>query len=430
MASNKFEALRAHTDMFRKEVIEVVPNVYASVGFGASVSSMIVGEAGVIIVDTTDSTKAAENTLNEFRKITDKPVRAIIYTHGHRDHVSGAIVFAEGGTPEIYARHNLANELATEEGPYQILQQRTMRQFGIKWLEPYTERVNIGLGPADKPEEGLGAGFMPPTRQFSGKMEAITIEGVSLELHAAPGETDDALVVWMPEAKVLFGGDNFYQAFPNLYAIRGTKYRDFHIWADSLDFMVKMNADHLIPGHTRPITGAEAVTKALSGYRDAIRYIIAKTAEGMNKGLYLDELADYVKLPDELAGQYALQEFYGTVAWSVKAYACGELGWFDGNPTSLFPSPPKEKAARMARLAGGAGALAEEMQQAEEKGEYQWAMELADIITMLDEEGLHDAARSVKIKALRALADDQMNACARNYYLVYAKQLEAGVVSR
>jgi len=202
MASKKLEALRAHNRMFRKEVIEVYPNVYASVGFGASVSSIIVGDAGVIIIDTTDSTKAAENTLKEFRKITDKPVRAIIYTHGHRDHVSGATVFAEGGSPEIYARHNLANELATPEGPYKILQQRTIRQFGIKWLEPFTERVNIGLGPADKPEEGLGQGFMPPTKQFSGEKEVITVEGVSLEMYAAPGETDDALVVWMPEAKL------------------------------------------------------------------------------------------------------------------------------------------------------------------------------------------------------------------------------------
>jgi uncharacterized sulfatase len=429
MASKKFEALRAHTAMFRKEVIEVVPNVYASVGFGASVATMIVGDSGVIIIDTTDSTKAAENTLKEFRKITDKPVRAIIYTHGHRDHVSGATVFAAGGNPEIYARYNLASDLATTEGPYKILQQRTIRQFGIKWLEPFTERVNIGLGPADKPEEGLGQGFVPPTKQFSGEKEVITVEGVLLEMYAAPGETDDALVVWMPEVKLLFGGDNFYQAFPNLYAIRGTKYRDFKVWANSLDFMVNMNADYLIPGHTRPITGAEAVKKALSGYRDAIRFIIEKTAEGMNNGLYLDELAEYVKLPEELADQYALQEFYGTVAWSAKSYACGELGWFDGNPTSLFPTPPKEKAARIAKLAGGADALAKAMHQAAEKGEHQWAMELADIINTLNE-GHLDVARSVKIAALRALADDQINACARNYYLVYAKQLEAGVVSR
>ena len=429
MASKNLEALRAHTEMFRKDVIAVVPNVYASVGFGASVSTMIVGDAGVIIVDTTDSTKAAENTLKEFRKITDKPVQAIIYTHGHRDHVSGATVFAEGGSPEIFARHNLSNELATTQGPYKILQQRTMRQFGIKWLEPFTERVNIGLGPADKPEEGLGAGFMPPTQRLSAEKTTVTLEGVTLEMHPAPGETEDGMVVWLPEHRLLLGGDNFYQAFPNLYAIRGTKYRDFNAWADSLDFMISFKADHLIPGHTRPISGAEEVSKALSGYRDAIRYVVDKTAEGMNNGLHLDELAEYAKLPEELAGQYALQEFYGTVAWSVKAYATGELGWFDGNPTSLFPTPPKEKAQRLARLAGGADALAREMRQAAENGEHQWAMELADIINTLDDGHLDDA-RAVKIAALRALADDQINACARNYYLTYAKQLEAGVISR
>lgn len=429
MTVKNIVALREHSNMFRKDVIEIVPNVYASIGFGASVSTMIVGNTGIIIIDTTDSTKAAENTLKEFRKITDKPVKAIIYTHGHRDHVSGATVFAEGGTPEIYAQHNLSNELASTEGPYQILKQRTMRQFGIKWLEPFTERVNIGLGPADKPEEGLGRGFMPPTKKIKGEKEVVEIEGITLEIYAAPGETDDALVIWMPEEKLLFGGDNFYQAFPNLYAIRGTKYRDFNIWADSLDFMAGMNAEYLIPGHTRPISGAESVKQALSSYSDAIRYIVDKTAEGMNKGLYPDELAEYVKLPDELSDQYALQEFYGTVAWSVKAYASGELGWFDGNPTSLFPTPPKEKAERIARIAGGVDILAEQMQKAIKKEEYQWAMELADIINTLDDKHL-DTSRSTKIKALYSLADEQINACARNYYLVYAKQLESGIISR
>lgn len=429
MANKELKALREHSNMFRKEVIEVAPNVFTSLGFGASVCSMIVGNEGIIIIDTLDSTKAAENTLKEFRKITDKPVTAIIYTHGHRDHVSGSTVFASDKTPDIYARHNLTNELASTQGPYEILQQRTIRQFGIKWLEPIIERVNIGLGPGDKPEEGLGQGFMPPTKKIRNQKEVIEIEGITMELHAAPGETDDALVIWIPGNRLLIGGDNFYQAFPNLYAIRGTRYRDFNLWADSLDFMAEMNAEHLIPGHTRPISGAKSVEKALTSYRDAIRYIVNKTAEGMNRGLYPDELTEYVKLPDELSEQYALQEFYGTVAWSVKAYVCGELGWFDGNPTTLFPTPPKEKAERIARLAGGVEALAVQMHEAIEKLEYQWAMELADIINILNDKHL-DASRSVKIKALYALADEQINACARNYYLVYAKQLESGVISR
>ncbi len=115
---------------FRREVVEVTENVYVAVGFGASNASMVVGESGLIIIDTTEGTDAAEAVLTEFRKISDKPVKAIIYTHSHRDHISGARVFAGNDNPEIYARANFASELVggTNIGP--ILGKRTKRQFG------------------------------------------------------------------------------------------------------------------------------------------------------------------------------------------------------------------------------------------------------------------------------------------------------------
>lgn len=433
-ANQNLDKLKAHSSMFRKDVVKVADNVYAAVGYAASVSSMIIGNDGIIIIDTTESLGAAENILSEFRKITDKPIKAIIYTHGHRDHVSGAQVFVdEGNNPAIYGRHNLffgldTKLVGTKIGPFQSLQRRTVRQFGIKWLKPNTERVNIGLGPAERPVRGMGKGFVPPTERFDGEIMKLNIAGVALELHDSPGETDDALCVWMPKEKVLFSGDQFYQAFPNLYAIRGTKYRDFNSWANTLDKMTKFPMDVLVCGHTRPIIGHDKAVQALSDYRDAIRYIIAKTAEGMNKGLYIDELPEYVQLPAKLANKYYLQEFYGSVAWSAKAYAVGELGWFDGNPTNLFPTPPRKKAERMAKLAGGKDNLVKNMLTASAEGNHQWAMELADIVFTLGADT--KKAKQVKITALRALADNQINACARNYYLTYAKELEAGKVNR
>ncbi|MBW1799126.1 MAG: alkyl/aryl-sulfatase [Deltaproteobacteria bacterium] len=420
------EALKKHSEMFRKDIINIADNIYVAVGYAASNPSMIVGDDGIIIIDTTESIEAAGNALAEFRKITDKPIKAIIYTHGHRDHVSGAKVFAdEGSKPEIYARSNVFNPLDPKNkkrpGYFKILGKRTVRQFGIRMLKPHTERINIGLGPAVRPIKGLGKGFVAPTKTFSGDQMDITVSGVRMELHKAAGETNDQLFVWLPEKKVLFCGDNFYQAFPNLYAIRGTKYRDFNIWANSLDKMTAFPIEHLISGHTRPISGAEEAKQALMDYRDAIRFIISKTAEGMNKGLTPDDLVEYVKLPAHLAEKYYLQEFYGSVAWSVRAYFAGTLGWFDGNPSTLFPTSPDEKAKRMAELVGGEDVLLAKMKKAAEAGEFQWAMELADLIIRL---GTHKKeATAVKANALRALADQQINACARNYYLTYAKEL-------
>ena len=89
--------LKAHPEYFKKEVVQLADNVYQAFGFAASNVYMIIGDDGLIIVDTSETTVAAENILAEFRKITDLPIKTIILTHSHRDHVSGASIFAKGG---------------------------------------------------------------------------------------------------------------------------------------------------------------------------------------------------------------------------------------------------------------------------------------------------------------------------------------------
>ncbi|CAN0595475.1 unnamed protein product, partial [Laminaria digitata] len=182
-------------------------------------------------------------------------------------------------------------------------------------------------------------------------LKVLQIAGVNVELVAAPGETDDELYVWLPESKVVFAGDNFYQSWPNLYAIRGTPYRDIRAWAGSTGQMLNEGPEHVVPGHTRPILGNIAATQALTDYRDAINFVFNKTVEGINRGLTPDELVQYVQLSDELASRPYLQEYYGNVEWAVRANFTGYLGWFDGNPTNLFPLPLDEEAERMAKLA-------------------------------------------------------------------------------
>jgi hypothetical protein len=104
---------------------------------------------------------------------------------------------------------------------------------------------------------------------------------VSLELVAAPGATADQLYVWLPDKRVVFSGDNFYRSWPNLYAIRGTPYRDIRAWAEADDMMLAEDAEFLVPGHTRPVIGRAAVAQALTDYRDAIGFIFEKTIRGV-----------------------------------------------------------------------------------------------------------------------------------------------------
>ena len=134
MSTPQLDALRAHSEEFRKDVLEVAPGVWTAVGYAASNVSMIVADGGLIIVDTTESTAAAEQILAEFRRISDLPVKVILFTHGHRDQISGAQVFADGGAPEIIARDNFTTDLrpaSSRVRPTAALVARTKRQFGI-----------------------------------------------------------------------------------------------------------------------------------------------------------------------------------------------------------------------------------------------------------------------------------------------------------
>lgn len=415
--------LKALTPEFREEVIKVADGVYTAVGYSVSNSSLIVGDSGVIIVDTGLDPVRGKTILEQFRKITDKPVAAIIFTHGHGDHTGGASAFIEEGTkPQVWARSNFGSEdRPLQRAGLTIQRVRGARQGGFQL--PPAQRINNGIAPAHYPQRQgsvFEASGVAPTHTFKENRTTVTTAGVTLDLVAAPGETDDQLYVWLPKTKVLFCGDEFYKSFPNLYAIRGTPYRDVRAWADSLTRMIEEGAETLVPGHTRPILGAGPVREVLTDYRDAVKFVHDKTVEGMNLGLTPDELVEFVKLPAHLAEKDSLQPFYGNVEWGVRSIFSGYLGWFDGNPTNLFPLTPKEQAQRIADLAGGAELLLQRGREAFERGDAQWAAQLADNLLALDSRSV--PARTLKADALTVLGERCVTATGRNYYLTVAAE--------
>ena len=417
-------ALIAQNAQFEKKLHQLSPTVFTAVGYAASNVHFLVGSAGVVVVDTTETTQAATNILADFRKVSDLPITTIIYTHSHRDHISGASVFAEDKAVEVIAADNFTSDLVnvddSKPAPNAALMARTKRHFGISL--PADERISVGVGPGDRPMKGMGAGYLEPNMRIS-KTTTLTREGFELELAKAPGETPDHIVVWLASERILFSGDNYYHAFPNLYAIRGTAYRDFDAWADTIDQLLQYKADILAPGHTTPIVGAESIEEALTDYRDAIRYLIAATVKGMNAGLDPVTIAAGLELPDSLAEKPYLQEYYGHIGYASRAYFAGTLGWFDGNPTSLAQLPPASEAAKFIELAGGADNLIAAASKALANEEWQWSMELVDRLIAAN---VHASkARALKVQALRALADLTVNAPTRNYYLLCARELEA-----
>ncbi len=399
-----------------KSVIELGPGTWGAIGFAASNVYMIEGAASVTIVDTTESTKAAENILAEFRKKTDKPVGRLIYTHSHRDHISGATVFADGNDIPILASASFSSDLVAVDksaiAPNRALGRRTQAQFGIG-LSP-EQRLSLGCGPGDRPMEGLGAGYLEPTERVESDRN-LDLDGIPACLIMAPGETADHMVVWLPDARILFSGDNWYHAFPNLYAIRGTPYRNFRTWAESLAQLAELDADVLAPGHTKPVFGAGQVREVLTTTRDAILHVMTETAGMMDRGLSMDDIAASITLPEALTKKPWLREYYGRVDWSARAFAAGTLGWYDGNPTNLGSLSSERRAGHMARLAGGSDRL---FDIARETDDLQWRLELCDHLIALGK-----PARRLKAETLETLAEKEINATARNSYFWEAARL-------
>lgn len=412
--------LKNQSAEFTPDIIKLNENVYVAVGYDGSNASMVIGDQGVVIIDALRALGAAEKVAEEFRKVSNKPVKALIYTHGHLDHTGGTSAFIGNSKDvRIIAREEFKNELQEHSPIEPILKQRNARQFGRDL--PAKDIINRGVAPGVTSTDRAGKGYIAPNVAFKDSL-LITLAGLDFELHAADGETNDELFVWIPELETLFTGDNYYKSFPNLYAIRGSQYRDVKSWGESIQKMSTYPVEHLVPGHTRPLSGKAVVHQNLKNYSSAILSVYTQTIEAMNKGYTLQQTVDSVSLSDSLAEQPNLQEFYGSVPWGVRSIYLHYVGWFDGNPTNLYPLSSSQEAKNIIELAGGESKIFEKLNKAIKEGNYQWALQLADYLLQTDYE--RTKVIEAKVRLLRALASQQINAPARNYYLSYAYELE------
>nr|XP_039260177.1 putative alkyl/aryl-sulfatase YjcS [Styela clava] len=449
------KALVAFTksEFLTPEILKVDQNIYVAIGFALGNSIMIEGDDGIIIVDTTEATTSMKKIWTEFRKITNKPLRAVIYTHFHTDHHMGTSYILEeekkvrpNATIDIYA-HELTKILMFEfSDTYDIGITRGLRQLGSIVPKIPNARTGAGLGPELLVGVDTNLIITAPTKTYSNRA-SYNVAGIEFELIHTPGETKDQTTVWIPKIGAVLPGDNIYKTFPNIYAIRGSPTRDAKIWYTSLDKTRALGGKYLIGSHTRPVEGKEEVYDTLLIYRDAIKYIHDQTLRLINKGYFPDQIVEKVQLPEMVRKHPNLQEHYGSVPWSIRGVFASYLGWFSGNPIDLHPMPASDHASRMARLVSYAQTRKESpgeimLQEAQishqishnhytATGKHipsddKWALELADAVIELNtlDKKMTDVAKTIKVSALRAIGVEQITATGRNYYLTYALEVE------
>ena len=197
----------------------------------------------------------------------------------------------------------------------------------------------------------------------------------------------------MPRLRAAFVGDNFYESFPNLYTLRGTRPRWALDYVASLDRILALEPDLVLPSHGPAIRGRDEVKRRLTKYRDAIRYVHDATVRGMNDGKDVLTLMREITLPPELA----VGESYGRLTWSIRGIYEGYVGWFDGNVSTMF-GPASQAFPEAVALAGGSDAVASRA-AALAAADPVKALHLTDMALAVDPR--HRGALQARIQALK-----------------------------
>ena len=404
-------------------VHKVTEGVYSAVGYDLANSIMIEGDDGIIIVDTMSTYEDAKEVITEFRKITDKPVKAIIYTHGHLDHVHGTGAFLEEGEDiEIYAHESHVDFYINENsvlGPIAAI--RSGFAGGAFLPAEGPDRFNLGVLAPMIP--GTIA-YAPPTQTFSDELE-VEISGVKLKMVFVAGESSDQIYIWLPDKQVLLIGDNIYAVVPNVYTLRGSVYRDPMNYVNALDKMIPLEAEYLVASHVKPVLGKENVRDVLVSTRDAVQYIYDQTIRGMNQGHTADELSHMIELPEQLDNHPWLTKTRNQVSSHVKQIYYGNLGWYEGDPAFLTPISLKEKSVKIVEGFGGMDATNTSIQKAIENGEYEWAAELGAYAVNSDPD--NEDAKLLKAHALRVLGQRSDSFDIRHWSITEARVLEGKI---
>jgi len=373
-------------------------NDFIHLSEGLSNSFLITTEEGDIIVNTGMAFEAPYHKQN-YAALSSGPTRYIILTQGHVDHVGG-VDFLRDDTTQVIAQSGNAEHQAYDRRLARFRGARSGFAFMKKNLASVRQaRADFG----ELPEQAIPT----PDITFDDR-HAFTLGGLRVELIAVPGaETNDSLVIWLPDHEICFVGNLFGCLFghiPNLVTIRGDRYRDALVCAAACDVVKDLRPRLLLPGHHGPIEGQALIRRELERIRDATLYVHDETVKGMNEGKDLFTLKQEIRLPPELE----VGEGYGMVRWDVQAIWEHYAGWFHHESTTeLYSVPQRAIHADLIDLAGGPDAIVERARAHFGQGEREQALHLLDVV--LSREAAPPAALALAIELHQALEAESQN---------------------
>lgn len=421
-------ALIAHSERFERKLHHVTDGIWSHVGAGLSNVNFVETPGGLVAIDSGECVEEAAEALAAVREHTDAPVIAVIYSHYH--YVSGTSAFLEGRPIEelvIWAHEDLSSLLAeygAETGPTSI---RGLNcQFGIQLPSEGPDSMpNMGLGPFwfDPDREGNTKGHLAPTDLVSEPV-VVNLGGLDFVLTPAASDSDDTIVIWVPERATCIN-NHIWPALFNVYPLRGEAYRDPNDRVATIDSIIDLCPEHLVGVHGPPLSGSKTVHDVLVDYRDSLQYIWDQTVRGMNRGLTIGELTEFVALPKRFQRTYFTQQFYGVVPHHVRQVHNGVRGWFDGDGATLFPVAPAVEAERIIAGFGGRDTIAAQADAALEANDPKWAIQLATWLLRVNDQDAE--GRRIKAAGLRSIAQTTTSANVRGVCLTGAQELEGTI---
>jgi len=378
----------------QKEALQINDHIYEAYGFGNTF--LVTTPEGNVIIDTSIAFTAPRHK-QLLSAVSNAPVKYIILTHGHGDHTGGVKLWKGEGT-QVIAQRDFVEFQHYQVRLRGLFAKRNAAQFPR--LAQAGGAGQITGGPAGNP--GNYAADIVATILFD-ESYSFELGGLTFQIFHTPGETPDHLTVWIPQLKVAFCGDNYYTSFPNLYTLRGTEPRWALDYVGSINKVLDLKPEILLPSHGEALHGNAEITQKLTQYRDAILYVHDETVRGMNDGKDVFTLMKQIKLPPALD----VGEGYGTISWSVRGIFEGYVGWFDGNPSNMFETPQSVVYPDLVNMAGGPEAVAAKAEELRLAGKLQEALHMADAALAADPQNL--TALKARLSAFESLRAESRN---------------------